>query len=108
MRRKTVSIALAVAVLVIVPACHARKPAIAGPRGVTYHGGDGSDCKHAVIVKGADGETRLSEAQAAWLAARYPGYTKVKAEATDSKPPETMITIKTADGQEKAVCFSGS
>jgi len=82
--------------------CVAAKQRVAGPPGVTYSGGDGSDCKNAVIIKGADGELREAEAEAAWLAAHDHGYTKVKAEA---KGQNTVITIRTSGGAEKAVCF---
>jgi hypothetical protein len=90
-------------------------PNVQGPPGVTYKGGDGRDCKHAVIIKGSQGEAMDAEAEAKWLEARYPGYKKVKQQVTggfgvgakgssiDSLNEQIFIT--TADGQEKTVCF---
>jgi len=89
--------------------------AVEGPPGVTYKGGDGHDCKHAVIIHGAKGETVEAEAESKWLEFQYPGYKKVKQQVTggislgsgggsvDSLMEQVFIT--TADGQEKTICF---
>ena len=86
-----------------------------GPPGVTYKGGDGHDCKQAVIIKGAKGEAQEVEAEAKWLESRYPGYTKFKqrttgnfsvgATGTTIGPMYDLITITTAEGQDNTVCF---
>ena len=48
-------------------------PEVQGPPVVTYQGGDGRDCKHAVIVKGANDHAIEAEAEIKWLETRYPG-----------------------------------
>ena len=48
-------------------------PEVQGPPGVTYEDGDGRDCKHAVIVKGANDHAIEAEAEIKWLETRYPG-----------------------------------
>ena len=90
-------------------------PAVEGPPGVTYKGGDGHDCKHAVIIHGAKGEAVEAEAESKWLEAQFPGYKKIKQQVTggisfgskggsvDSLMEQVFIT--TTEGQEKTICF---
>ena len=90
-------------------------PDVKAPPGVAYKGGDGSDCKHAVIIKGAGSEAQETEAETKWLEAHYPGYTKVKqqvtgdfsvgAKGTTMGPVHDVVTITTAAGEQKTVCF---
>ena len=91
------------------------------PPGVSYKGGDGSDCQHAVIIKGASDEAQIVDAKKRWLEWRYPGHTKVKettsgdcsgrfafsttAEGTKLGPIHEVMTVTTVDGHEKTVWF---
>ena len=94
------------------------EPEVVGPPGVTYKGGDGHDCKHAVIIKGANGESVEAEAEAKWLEARYPGYKKVKQQVTGGisfsasggsvSSLMEQVFITTADGKDKTICFGFS
>ena len=45
----------------------------AGPKGVTYEGGDGLSCETRVVIRGAAGEMDGVAAERAWLRAKYPG-----------------------------------
>lgn len=82
------------------------QPTIAAPKHVEFAGGDGSGCDDAVVIRGSKGSRDIVASEMAWLGARHPGY-KFRDNAVDTRGKRTFeeITIETAAGEKKVVCF---
>lgn len=78
----------------------------AGPKGVTFEGGDGRSCETRVVIRGAAGEMDGIAAEHAWLRAKYPG-SKLRMQSLTkcAEQPADQMTIATADGRTVDVYF---
>ena len=73
---------------------------------IQFGGGDGTDCAHAVIIVGASHETEGVRAERWWVYSKHQG-ARIASQSvveTDGRALET-ITIITADGEPRAICF---
>lgn len=82
------------------------RPSVAVPKNVEFAGGDGNGCDRAVVIRGSKGSRDIVASEMAWLGARYPGY-KFSDSAVETRGRRTFeeITIETAAGERKVVCF---
>ncbi len=81
-------------------------PAFAVPAGVTYDGGNGLECDKAVVIKGAKYYREGVDAEYAWLADKYPGYTRnAQKTARNGSRNYDQLSITTADRRNVQVCF---
>jgi hypothetical protein len=73
---------------------------------VQFRGGDGTDCARAVVIAGARHETEGVRAERWWVYSKHPGARIASQSVTekDGRALET-ITILTADGASRAICF---
>ena len=78
----------------------------AAPKNVEFAGGDGTGCDRAVVIRGSKGSRDIVASEIAWLRAHYPGY-KYRDNAVETRGRRTFeeITIETAAGERKVVCF---
>ena len=82
------------------------QPPIAAPKNVEFAGGDGNGCDRAVVIRGSKGSRDIVAGERAWLGARYPGY-KFSDNTVETRGRRAFeeITIETAAGERKVVCF---
>jgi hypothetical protein len=72
---------------------------------MAYGGGDGTSCAQAVVVHAAN-EMAGVRAEYAWIAAKYPGYTRgAQALLQCNDRPADKIHVRTADGRELELFF---
>jgi hypothetical protein len=81
-------------------------PPISKPANVEFAGGDGNGCDRAVVIRGSTGARDTVQGEIAWLRVRYPGY-KFSDNMVETRGKRTFeeITIETAAGEKKKVCF---
>jgi len=82
------------------------QPSVAAPKNVEFAGGDGNGCDRAVVIRGSKGSRDIVASEMAWLVARHPGY-KFRDNTVETRGRRTFeeITIETAAGEMKIVCF---
>jgi hypothetical protein len=82
------------------------QPSVAAPPYVEFAGGDGDSCDGAVVIRGSKGSRDIVASERAWLGARYPSY-KFRDNIVETRGRRTFeeITIETAAGERKVVCF---
>ena len=82
------------------------QPSVAAPPNVEFAGGDGNGCDRAVVLRGSTGSRDIVASEVAWLRTRYPGY-KLGTNTVETRGRRTFeeITIETAAGERKVVCF---
>lgn len=79
---------------------------VAPPKHVEFAGGDGNGCDRAVVIRGSKGSRDIVASEIDWLRTRYPGY-KFSDNTVNTRGRHTFeeITIETAAGERKVVCF---
>lgn len=82
------------------------RPPVAALGSVEFAGGDGSGCDRAVVIRGSRGSRDIVANEMAWLRTRYPGY-KYSDNTVETRGARTFeeVTIETAAGERKVVCF---
>ena len=78
----------------------------AGMEHITYSGGDGATCEHAVVIQHARNTTEGIRAENVWIAWKHPGGRKSgQSLVFDHDRPHDVIRFVTSDGEEATVCF---
>ena len=79
---------------------------LTAPAGVTYSGGDGSDCDHAVKINGTESTARGIRAERAWVTTHYPGFVfRRQSLRRDGERSFDVIDIETKEKSPVSVCF---
>src|SRR5438093_7317128 len=73
---------------------------------VQFGAGDGADCARAVVIAGARHESEGVRAERWWVYSKYPG-SRIASQSVSQKDGKALdtITILTADGTSRAICF---
>ena len=73
---------------------------------IRFIGGDGSSCRQAVVIAGADHETEGVRAERWWVFTKQPGSRIVSQDLSEKDGRQLeAIRILTADGSSKTICF---
>ena len=82
------------------------QPVDAAPKDVSFSGGDGNGCDHAIVINGAKGTRDSVASEMAWLRAHYPGYKfRETTVQTRGKRSFEEVAIETAAVEKRVVCF---
>ena len=100
------------AVLAISTCCAAAEPMGAPPvlqppaPHISFSGGDGSNCGHAVVIEGTTHEPEGVRAERWWVFSKNPG-AKIAGQSTSSARERDYDTFDMilADGTRKKICF---
>jgi len=73
---------------------------------VSFSGGDGSNCGHAVVIEGAANEPEGVRAERWWVFSKNPG-AKIAGQSTSSAHEHDYDSIEMIlpDGKRKKICF---
>jgi len=71
-----------------------------------FHGGEGTDCDNAVVIKGAATTLIGLRAQNVWIDTHFPGAERLRTQQGDCASGITdVVEIKTSEGERKRVYF---
>lgn len=72
----------------------------------TFHGGDGSTCEQAIVIRGAANEWEGVASEYRYLEERHPGWTlKGQSLVRSGDRSYDLLEFATADGTARRACF---